>query len=236
MNKQDIINYAKSIGANNCGVAPFKNYDELMPVLQKRGEVPFVRKDINQRINPFMLMAEGQSIIVCLFPYMKGDASGVAKYAKNGDYHPYVKEKLNEICKYIGTGYKYKLLVDTGTLCDRYLAYLAGLGFYGLNNLLYADGIGSRFYIGSILTDLKLEADKPVNKTCQMCKKCISNCIGGALGENYSFDFAKCASYLTQTKQELSKQQQKIIEKSGLTLGCDICADVCPLNGEEYAD
>ena len=53
---------------------------------------------------------------------------------------------------------------------------------------------------------------------------------GGALGENYTFDVNKCASYLTQKKEALTEEEKEIAGRGGYTLGCDICADVCPLN------
>lgn len=230
MDKAQIVDFAVQNGAHSCGIAPLRVYNELLPLLERRGAVPFTKPDFTKRVNPFLYLKEGKSAIVCLYPYRDGGVEGVAKYARGGDYHPYVKGKLREICDYMGESYRYKLLVDSGGLCDKYLAYLAGLGFYGKNNLLYADGIGSRFYIGSILTDMELPPDKPLDKTCLQCNACINACIGGALGEDFTFDVTRCASYLTQTKEPLTEKQKKIVEQCGTKLGCDICADVCPLN------
>ena len=230
ISKNQVLEFAKSVGAAKCGIAPFRTYDELLPLLEKRGDVPFVKKDITRRINPELYLKGGKSIIVCLFPYRNGDITDVARYAKGGDYHPYVKEKLKSICEKIGDAYRYKCIVDSGGLCDKHLAYLAGLGFFGKNNLFYSDGLGSRFYIGSILTDLDLEPDMPSDKTCLLCDKCVKSCPGGALGKGYDLDYKKCISYLTQKNEPLTEEEEKLIKKSGLTLGCDICADVCPLN------
>lgn len=228
--KKVVKAYAKAAGADRCGIAPVRIYDELLPRLEARGFVPFTRTNLEMRINPFLHMKSAKSAIVCLFKYIDGDNTSVARYARGGDYHPYVKERLRKICDMLGEGNKYRLLVDTGGLCDRYLAYLAGLGFYGKNNLFYADGLGSRFYIGSILTDLEIETDTPLLKSCLNCNLCIKHCAGGALGENYAFDVNKCASYLTQKKEALTEEEKEIAGRGGYTLGCDICADVCPLN------
>lgn len=225
-----VYEYARLAGADKCGVAPVRIYSELMPRLEKRGFVPFTRTNLEMRINPYLHMKSAKSAIVCLFKYIGGDDKTVARYARGGDYHPYVKERLRKICDMLGGDYKYRLLVDTGGLCDRYLAYLAGLGFYGKNNLFYSDGLGSRFYIGSILTDLELTPEKPLDKTCLNCGLCIKRCAGGAIGENYAFDVSKCASYITQKKEPLTEQEKAIANLGGYTLGCDICADVCPLN------
>ena len=231
MNKSDIITYAKSLGAYSCGIVAARRFDDILPQLGKRGFVPFVRSDLEQRIDPFLQMKTAKSFIVCIFKYIDGEQQDVAKYAKGGDYHPYVKEKLRKICDYIGQNYKFKLFVDTGTMCDKHLAYLAGLGYFGMNNLLYANGLGSRFYIGSILTDLELEPDIPLEKTCLKCGRCIESCV--ALGQNFEFDVNKCVSYLNQKKEELTEIEKQIVKKSGYILGCDVCADVCPLNLED---
>ena len=232
ISKNQVLEFAKSVGAAKCGIAPFRTYDELLPVLEKRGDVPFVKKDITRRINPELYLKGGKSIIVCLFPYRNGDITNVARYAKGGDYHPYVKEKLKSICEKIDGKYRYKCIVDSGGLCDKHLAYLAGLGFFGKNNLFYSDGLGSRFYIGSILTDLVLEPDMPLNKTCLLCDRCVKSCPDGALGKGFELDYKKCISYLTQKDGYLSEYEENLIKKSGLILGCDICANVCPLNKE----
>lgn len=230
MTKQDILNFAKEAGADKCGFAPVRIYDELYPRLEKRGFVPFTRSNLEMRVNPYLHLKSVKSIIVCLFKYRDGEDKTVARYARGGDYHPYIKERLREICNKMGEQNKYRLLVDTGGLCDRYLAYLAGLGYYGNNNLLYSDGLGSYFNIGSILTDVYFEPDAPIDKKCLDCGLCIEKCVGGALGRDFSFDVTKCASYLTQKKEELNSDEQAIAAKGGYTLGCDICADVCPLN------
>ncbi len=229
MTKQDILQFAKEAGADKCGFAPVKIYEELYPRLEKRGFVPFTRTNLEARVNPYLHLKEVKSIIVCLFKYQNGGDKTVAKYARGGDYHPYIKEKLRAICDKMGDN-KYRLLVDTGGLCDRYLAYMAGLGFYGNNNLLYSEGLGSRFYIGSILTDVYFPPDSPTDQKCLDCGRCINACPGGALGKDFSFDVTKCVSYLTQKKEPLSDREQQLVNKGQYSLGCDICADICPLN------
>ncbi len=65
------------------------------------------------------------------------------------------------------------------------LAVTAGLGELGRNNILIAEGFGSRVRIGAVTTDLPLPADAPVslgaNHFCALCRKCADNCPSGAL-------------------------------------------------------
>lgn len=231
MTKQHIISLFKNAGADKCGIAPARIYDELLPLLERRGFVPFVKPDYLKRINPYLYLKDAKSVIVCLFKYRDGEDKTVARYARGGDYHPYIKEKLKSACQNLPG--KHKILVDSGSLPEKHIAYLAGLGYFGKNNLLYSEGLGSYFNIGLVLTDLEIEPDKPVDTTCQQCDRCVKACPGGALGDGFCLEAEKCASYLTQKDGELTKEQQEILKHNPYTLGCDICADVCPLNKEK---
>ncbi|MBQ2754425.1 MAG: epoxyqueuosine reductase [Clostridia bacterium] len=231
MTKQHIISLFKNAGADKCGIAPARIYDELLPLLERRGFVPFVKPDYLKRINPYLYLKDAKSIIVCLFKYRDGEDKTVARYARGGDYHPYIKEKLKSACQNLPG--KHKILVDSGSLPEKHIAYLAGLGYFGKNNLLYSEGLGSYFNIGLVLTDLEIEPDKPVDTTCQQCDRCVKACPGGALGDGFCLEAEKCASYLTQKEVPLTKEQKDILKHNPYTLGCDICADVCPLNKEK---
>jgi epoxyqueuosine reductase QueG len=228
MLKKKIKELALEAGFAKVGIAPVRIYKELIPLLEKRGPTPFTKKDTQKRINPFLYLKTAKSAIVCLLPYLKGDDMTVAAYARGGDYHKPVKDRL----KHIVNGLKlqgYKLIVDTGGLLDKHLAYLAGLGWFGENNLFYSDDLGSRFYIGSILCELELEPDTPIENKCLHCKRCINACPSGALFEPYKLNPYICISYLTQ-KESLTKQEKEIPKLGKYRLGCDACQDCCPYN------
>lgn len=174
----------------------------------------------------------GKKAIVCLFPYFSGNRSGnLSLYAHSEDYHKIVTEKLTEISDYIKSisGCETECFCDIGPSVDRLLAFNAGLGFYGKNQMLINDEYGSYFFIGYVLCKLDLEPDSPINKQCISCGKCIEACPGGALFEN-GFDINKCASHISQKKGELTDEEVNILKKSALVFGCDICQRVCPHN------
>ena len=109
--------------------------------------------------------------------------------------------------------FNYKIFVDNGPLVDRYLAYLAGIGYYGINNNLITDKYGSYVFIGYIVNNYDLEPDNPTNKTCIKCNKCVKYCPGNALEGNYKMDPKKCVSFITQKKEELTSEEVEKMNK-----------------------
>ncbi len=196
--KNKILNFIRSLGIEKCGIARFGK----------------------------------RSAIVCLFPYYCGERDGnLSLYARSLDYHLVIKEKLSPVCDFIRTlspDGECQIFADIGPEVDRRLAYEAGLGFYGKNKMLINDDFGSYFFIGYILCDLDLAPDTPLQKTCMGCNRCIENCPGGALGEE--FDINKCASHISQKKGDLTESEIAILKKSALVFGCDMCQRVCPHN------
>ncbi|KPU44798.1 hypothetical protein OXPF_18840 [Oxobacter pfennigii] len=78
----------------------------------------------------------------------------------------------------------------------RHAAYVAGLGKFGLNNMLITEkGCCGRF--GSFVTDAQIEADeRKISENCLykhkgICKKCVDRCVNDALKVG-SFDRHKC--------------------------------------------
>lgn len=75
----------------------------------------------------------------------------------------------------------------------KHIGRLAGLGWIGRNNLLVNPDLGARFRLVSILTDIPLDADKPLDGSCEMCKKCLSTCPAGAIKDRQEeFDHVGC--------------------------------------------
>ena len=239
MNKKEIIELFNKKGLNTVGIAPIGPYYELKKVLKDKVEKNLItgmeEPDLEKRINPKLIMENAKSIIVCVFPYHIEDKyeSNISRYCYGMDYHLVIKEKLNEICeeiKNVDEKFDYRVFADNGPLVDRYLAYLAGIGYYGINNNLITDKYGSYVFIGYIVNNYDLEVDNPTNKTCIKCNKCVKYCPGNALEGNYKMNPKKCLSYITQKKEELTLEEKDKMKKNKLIFGCDICQIVCPHN------
>ncbi len=228
--KNLILSAAIEAKISKIGICGARVWTELEERLSTN--TPMVTENKQARLDPFLHLPDAKSVIVCLFSYKPDcEKSGnLSLYARGEDYHQVIEKKLSRLADIlIANGYKAKIFCDTGALCDRHLAYMAGLGFIGKNHFLINKDYGSYTVIGSILTDAYLEPDKPSHLTCLDCGRCIKICPSGALKRD-SYDAMKCVSYITQKKGELSKSERSAIKKSGYAWGCDLCQTVCPHN------
>ncbi|MBF8983397.1 tRNA epoxyqueuosine(34) reductase QueG [Lutibacter sp. B2] len=244
--KNKLKSFCKKIHIEYVGIAPSGPYLDLKERVQDRIEKGYItgmeENDIRRRIDSKLTMEDTASIVVCLFPYFVGykEESNLSIYTHGKDYHIIIKEKLEQIGNYLSKeieDFHYKAFTDTGALVDRHLAYLAGLGYFGLNQNIITDKYGSFVFIGYLLTNYPFEIDKPLNKTCIKCKKCIEKCPGGALLDDFQMDPRKCLSFITQKKDALSLDEQNKMKDCNTVFGCDICQRVCPHNkGVEYSN
>jgi epoxyqueuosine reductase len=84
-------------------------------------------------------------------------------------------------------------------------------------------------FLGQVITDLELEFDVFLTKTCGNCVRCIEACPTGAIIAPYVIDNTRCISHLTIENRgsipiELRPQMLDWV------FGCDICQEVCPVN------
>lgn len=228
--KEQIKQFAKQLHISGLGVCEARTYTELYDILAQQS-TPFTPPP-EKRISPFAFVPDAKSVIMCVFNYFNGNKPGnISKYARGMDYHTVVKGKLAALCEKIEAvhgSFSHYIFCDDSPLCDKYLAYLSGLGVFGRNHLLIHPRYGSYVFIGGIVTDLELEPDKPLPGGCTGCGRCAAACPGNAF-EN-GFDASRCASYLLQKKGELPPEEEGIVRRAGMAWGCDICSDVCPHN------
>jgi len=157
----------------------------------------------------------------------------VARYAWGTDYHTLVRRRLRRLEEVLlreRPAAAVRGVVDTAPLLERDFAHAAGLGWFGKNTMLINETLGSRFFIGAILTDVELEPDPPAaDSRCGNCTACLEACPTGALSAPFRLDARKCLNYWTiEAKGPLPSE---IRARLGDRLfGCDVCGDVCPFN------
>lgn len=235
--KEEIINLSKKLGIDKIGfcnlnelIVPYEKY-KLQDALCYKGT--FQTGDISDKdLSSDRYFLYNTGIVICV-SYNSVDMSDIDKVYLSScsvglDYHVLLKNKLKVIGEYLEElGYLSNLFVDNNPLDERVLAYNAGLGFFGKNNLLINDELGSYFYIGVLLTDAIIESDKIINNKCISCNKCIKVCPTKALNDSGILDCNKCLSYLTQ-KKDVSSEYHKYF--NNCIYGCDKCISVCPYN------
>ena len=199
------------------------------------GEMDYLPRGAPTRRDSRLAFGGATSAIVVGLDYGGREPSGpVARYARGDDYHDVMKERLNELHRWlqleVGRPIAGKPYVDTGPILERDLARRAGLGWFGKNTNLVNPRLGSFFFIGSLLLDLDLAADSPFEADrCGSCTRCLDACPTGAFVEPRLLDARRCISYLTiESKEEIPDALHEAIGSN--LYGCDICQDVCPYN------
>lgn len=190
------------------------------------------------------------SVLVALFPYYLGEEKyedlNISRYAAVPDYHDAVLKRLDSAVKLLEKEYpseRFVSFTDNSPVPEVMAAANAGLGVIGENNLLINPAFGSWVFIGEIVTTLKIEVYKNTGiHNCRGCGRCIAACPAGVLGRQ-KFDKTHCISTITQSKGDLTPEQESLIMLTGCVWGCDICQLVCPMNNsaevtpiEEFKD
>ncbi len=235
--KEEIINISKNIGIDIIGFCDTKNlivpYDKykLQDELSYKSTFQvgnIADKDLsNEKYNIY------NTGIVIGVSYKKVDMSDKSKVYLSScsigeDYHIVLKNKLEVIKEYLETkGYIGKIFVDNNPLDERLLAYNAGLGFFGINNLLINEKLGSYFYIGVLLTNASISSNKIIDSKCINCGLCKKVCPLGAINDNNILDSTKCISYLNQ-KKNITEEESEYFDNC--IYGCDKCISICPYN------
>lgn len=108
----------------------------------------------------------------------------------------------------------------TSHVSHKGLAELAGFGWRGRNNLIVNPDYGPAIRLVSVLTDIPLETDNPLNFGCGDCLVCLEYCPAGAIKEDLAdFDHAGCFKQLSEFSNYKNFGQYI----------CGICIKNCPL-------
>jgi epoxyqueuosine reductase len=142
------------------------------------------------------------------------------------DAYAELREQLDALGRRLGG--TYRVLVDANQHVDREGAARAGVGFYGKNTMLITRRHGSWVVLGTLVTDVEVEASPPLDADCGSCRLCIDACPTGALDEPGTLDSTKCLSYWSQAPAPIPAEYRA--ELGDTVYGCDICQDVCPWN------
>jgi len=243
--KQRLIRMAADAGFMHCGVAAARKLDEESERLEmwlkegRHGEMHYMERHFDERLDPRRLMEGCRSVIVLLHNYFPDNDIArresafpkIAKYAWGEDYHRVLKDKMRQMVERMKSefgNFNCRVFTDSAPILEKSWAALTGAGWIGKNTNLLQKQTGSYFFLSEILCDLDLEPDDPVQDHCGECTRCIEACPTQAL-EPYRLDASRCISYLTiELRRNIPQQFENQME--GWAFGCDICQEVCPWN------
>lgn len=221
------------------GIGTAEPFYDIKHILEQT-ETPFVEQNIKKRIEPKFIMEDCKSIIAIGVSYNKrflgkldDEIRGKMSIGAIGtDYHIIVKQKLKHIKDSLNIDGH--IFVDTGPLVDREVAKRCGIGEIGKSGNIINKKLGSIFFIGYMVTNVKLKPTSYIKQNfCDGCNKCIKACPGGSIMEN-GFNYKTCISYLTQKKELETEKEKSLINRQ--IYGCDICQLVCPHNKNVYVE
>ena len=201
----------------------------------------YTEERVRRANRPQELLEGAQSVISLALSYNTGEPDPpngqprgkIARYAWGDDYHDVIKRRLREFAAKLpdiaGQPVRTRIFVDDGPMNDRAAAARAGIGWFGKNTNILTQTHGSWVFLAQVITDIPLEPDTPLKKTCGQCSLCIPACPTGAIVAPYVIDNRRCISYLTiELRGAIPRELRPLT--GDWVFGCDICQDVCPVN------
>ncbi len=242
---------AAALGFNRIGVIPAIPAHRLDAYLRwidagYQGEMAYMARPdrVQRRRDPRVILPEIQTIISVGLDYstrllpieIANDPSRgrISNYAWGSDYHDIMTPRLEQLANWLSERdavVRSRAYVDTGAILERDHAAAAGLGFTGKNTMLIAPRAGSWFFLGELLTTLRLRDEEPVPVLpgCGSCSRCLAACPTRAFPEPYVLDSRRCISYLTiELKGWIPAALRPLL--GNWIYGCDLCQEVCPFN------
>ncbi|MFH1141981.1 MAG: tRNA epoxyqueuosine(34) reductase QueG [Chloroflexota bacterium] len=247
--KERVARHARDLGFDEVRIASAEPFGEEGMAAQERvrsgfmeGMPWFTQERVQMACDPQSLLPGARSVIAMALSYLPTEEEApkagamvgkVARYAQWVDYHQVMKEKLRilsaELPHLAGRPVRSRVFVDDSPLLERAAARRAGLGWFGKNTNILTSTHGSWVFLGALITDLEMEPDEPLKKSCGECIRCIPACPTGAIVAPYVIDARRCISYLTiECRGSIPRHLRLLVDD--WVFGCDVCQEVCPAN------
>jgi epoxyqueuosine reductase len=237
MTARELTQLAEELGLDAVGAARAAPYVETERHIYERrarglfADMRFTMAQPERSCHPETLLPGARTVVsaaLCYWTPAREPLPGEGRLARYtwDDRYADLREKLDALGRRLGGAYR--VLVDANQHVDREAAARSGVGFYGKNTLLITRRHGSWVVLGTLVTDVELEATPPLGTNCGSCTLCIDACPTGALDEPGVLDANRCLSYWTQAPTSIPEPFREPLEDR--VYGCDICQDVCPWN------
>jgi len=209
----------------------------------RHGTMEWIENSIDKRSSPKKLWQSSKTAIIFAVNYGpknnpldsldKKHIGNISVYARNKDYHKWIKGRLKNFSSWFvsKTQSNVKVFVDTAPIMEKPLAAQAGIGWIGKHTNLINSTYGNWLFLGVVLTDFKIDFTEKLKSTnlCGSCSKCIDICPTNAFIGPYKLDARRCISYLTiEYKGNIPIEYRSLI--GNRIYGCDDCLAICPWN------
>jgi epoxyqueuosine reductase len=237
MKLEELRRWSDELGLDAVGVARAEAYADTERHIRDRrarglfADMRFTMAQPEVSCHPETLLPGARSVVSAALCYWRpepprpGGHGRLARYTWEDGYAA-LRDRLDALGRRLGGAYR--VLVDANQHVDREAAVRSGVGFYGKNTMLITRRHGSWVVLGSLVTDVALEATPPLETDCGSCTLCVDACPTGALDVPGEVDATRCLSYWTQAPAPIPTAFRE--ELGAQVYGCDICQDVCPWN------
>ncbi len=238
--EEDLRQLGAEHGLDAVGFCTAERFDDVRAVLEQRkadglsADMNFTYRNPSRSTDPTRTLPAARSIVVAAHSFRRRASHPEGTVARVGEYvwephYAHLRAGLDVVADRLrDRGHRAVVLVDDNALVDRAAAHRAGLGWWGKNSNILLVGKGSRFVLGSILTDAELTPDLTVDDQCGPCTKCIDACPTDAIVDGRAVDARKCLAWLVQSPGAFPREYRAAL--GDRLYGCDDCQDVCPPN------
>jgi epoxyqueuosine reductase len=237
MTAAELDRLAGELDLDVVGAAPAAPYDETEAHIHARrakglfADMRFTMARPEVSCHPEALLPGARSVVSAALCYYEPGAAPAAdegrlpRYTWRDDYEE-LRHRLTALGERIGGAFR--VFVDSNDHVDREAAVRSGVAFYGKNTMAITRRFGSWVVLGTLVTEVAIEATPPLELDCGSCRLCIDACPTGALDDPGVLDASKCLSYWSQAPAAIPEGYRA--EMGDMVYGCDICQDVCPWN------
>jgi epoxyqueuosine reductase len=241
--RDELAEIGRTHGLEKVGFCSAAVFADTRAVLHERRDeglhatMQFTYRNPDRSTDPGRALPGARSLVVGALSYRRVSprADEPGPHGRVGEYvwEPYydrLRAALGAIAaRLIADGHGARVLVDDNALVDRAAAHRAGIGWWGKNSNLLIPGKGSRFALGSVVTDVDLGSDgEPIADGCGSCRRCIDSCPTGAIVADGVIDSNRCLAWLVQATGPFPPEYRRAL--GDRIYGCDDCQSSCPPN------
>ena len=185
MTVAELRRLASELGLDAIGAAaaePYETTEEHIRDRRARGlfaDMRFTMAKPEVSCHPEQLLEGARTVVsaaLCYYepgPEPGPDEGRLPRYTWRDRYAD-LRSRLAELGTRLGG--RYRVLVDANDHVDREGAVRSGVGFYGKNTMVITPSHGSWVVLGTLVTDVELEATPRVELDCGSCRLCVDAC------------------------------------------------------------